>query len=87
MRPCRASSGRGRRAAGNFDPAASYIEFRSQLTGTVVDLMVLVDLRTRAVVGISPGSRSQDASVIQLTDPSLLPPIDPTPEEHKRLSI
>jgi hypothetical protein len=68
------------RGSGGFDPAASYVEFESRITGTVVDLMVLVDLRSRAVVGISPGSQSRDADVTQLTDPALLPHVEPTPE-------
>jgi hypothetical protein len=68
------------RGSRSFDPAASYVEFESRITGTVADLTVLVDLRSRAVVGISPGSPSHDADVTQLTDPALLPHVDPTPE-------
>jgi hypothetical protein len=64
----------------HFDAEASYVEFQSRLAGTIMDLIVFVDLRSRAVIGISPGPKSREASLVQLTDPALLPPVDQTPE-------
>jgi hypothetical protein len=68
------------RGTAYFDAKASYVRFRSQLTGTVVDLAVVVDLRSESVIGISPGPASREASLRQMTDPGLLPPIAPTPQ-------